>query len=125
MKNFIIKWIINTIAVAIVVKILPGITVDSFGSLIMASLLLGVIAPILRALLIFFTLPLFILTFGLIYFIINGFILYLIAGIIPGFDIASFWWALLASLIISLSVSLINWIIKDDKDKDNVIVIRR
>jgi len=123
MKSFIIKWLINTIAIAVVVKILPGLSVDSFGSLIFTSLLLGVIGPILRALLILFTLPLFILSFGLIYFIINGFILYLIAGIIPGFEIASFWWALLASLIISLLVSLINSVIKDDRS--NVIVYKR
>lgn len=123
MKNFIVKWLINTIAVAVVVKILPGIATDSFGSLILASLLLGVIGPILRAILILFTLPLFILSFGLIYFVINGFILYLIFEIVPGLEVETFWWALLASLIISILVSLINWLIKDDRK--NVIVIKR
>ncbi|MBD3168956.1 MAG: phage holin family protein [candidate division Zixibacteria bacterium] len=122
MKDFLIKWLINTVAVAIVVKILPGLYAESLGSLLLTSLVLGVLGPVLRVILIFFTLPLFILTFGLLYFIINGFILYFISGIIPGFEVSSFWMAFLASLLISLIVSVLNVFFKD---KDRVVIVKR
>ncbi len=123
MKRFLLKWFVNTIAVAFVVKILPGVYADSFGALLMTSLFLGVFGPLLRIVLIFFTLPLFILSLGLIYFIINGFILYIASVLIPGFTISSFWGAVLASLIISLMITLINWFIKDDNNP-KIIVYR-
>ena len=123
MKNFILKWLVNTIAIALVVKILPGVHCESISSLLLTSLFLGVIGPVLRSILIFFTLPLFILSFGLIYFVINGFILYLVSGIIPGFSVSSFFNAFIASLLISLIVTLINWLVKDDRK--NVIIVKR
>ena len=122
MKEFLIKWLINTVAVAIVVKILPGIHSESLGSLLLVSLVLGVLGPVLRAILILFTLPLFILTFGLLYFIINGFILYFISGIIPGFEVSSFWMAFLAALLISLIVSILNVFFKE---QNKVVIVRR
>ncbi|MBD3233454.1 MAG: phage holin family protein [candidate division Zixibacteria bacterium] len=122
MKNFVINWIVNTLAIALVVEILPWIEYDSFGALVLTSLFIGVFGPIIRAILILFTLPLFILTLGLIYFIINALILYLASAIISGFSVDSFWAALIGSLLISLVSMLINWMIRDDRDK--VIVYR-
>ena len=122
MRHFLLKWIISTISIAIVVELLPGIQFDSFTSLLLTSLFLGIIGPFLRAIMILFTLPLFLLSFGLIYFVINGIILYIASGLIPGFSVDSFWAALLASLLISLAVTLINWLIKDDRKR--VVVYR-
>ncbi len=123
MKNFVINWIVNTLAIALVVEILPWIEYDSFGALILTSLFIGVFGPIIRAILILFTLPLFVLTLGLIYFIINALILYLASAIISGFSVDSFWAALIGSLLISLVSMLINWMIRDDRNK--VVVYRR
>jgi len=47
--------------------------------------------------------------------VINGFILYTVAGLVPGFQILSFWKALLAALLISILCALINYVIKEQK----------
>jgi putative membrane protein len=123
MKAFILKWLANAVAIAIVVRLFPGIECDSVVSLLLTSLFLGFIGPVVRTILIIFTLPLFIMTLGLLYFVINGLVLYFASGLIPGFSVSSFWTALLASLVISIVVSVINFLIADDKRER--IIIRR
>ena len=55
-----------------------------------------------RPLLLLLTLPLNILTLGLFTFVIIGGLVQLTAAIVPGFHVASFWWALAFALVLSL-----------------------
>jgi len=114
MKYFFLRWLITSIAVLFVAKLLPGITVTSFGGLILAALILGIFNAFLRPLMIILTLPLTVFTFGLFIFIINGIILYLTALIVSGFDIANIWVAIIASILISIVSGIINWLAKSN-----------
>jgi putative membrane protein len=114
-KRFLIKMIITSAAVLVVVKILPWAEVSDPGALIVTALLLGIFNSILRPLLIILTLPINILSFGLFILIINGLILYLIAVLVPGFEISSFGAAVLASILISITAGTINWMIRDKR----------
>lgn len=115
-KRFIIRVLITSAAVLIVVKILPWIKVSDPGALIVTALLLGIFNSILRPLLIILTLPINILTLGLFIFIINGLILYLVAFLVPGFEISSFGAAVLASILISITAGTINWLIREKRN---------
>lgn len=114
-KRFLIRMVITSAAVLVVVKILPWVEVSDPSALIVTALLLGIFNSILRPLLIILTLPINILSFGLFIFIINGLILYLIAFLVPGFEISSFGAAVLASLLISITAGIINWMIRDKR----------
>lgn len=114
-KRFLIRLVITGAAVMVVVKILPWVEVSDPSALIVTALLLGIFNSILRPLLIILTLPINILSFGLFIFIINGLILYLIAFLVPGFEISSFGAAVLASLLISITAGTINWMIRDKR----------
>lgn len=113
--RFLIRLAITSAAVLVVVKMLPWVEVSDPSALIVTALLLGIFNSILRPLLIILTLPINILSFGLFIFIINGLILYLIAFLVPGFEISSFGAAVLASLLISITAGTINWMIRDKR----------
>jgi len=57
------------------------------------------------------TLPINILSLGLFTFVINAFLLKMVSGVIPGFDIRGFWPAILGALMISIVSWLLNALI--------------
>lgn len=76
-----------------------GETVDLFA----ASLLLGILNTFLRPLMVLLSLPLLIVTLGLFTLVINAGLLYLVHWIMGSrFEVESFGWAMLGSLIIGV-----------------------
>ena len=111
MKAFLLKWFVTAVSIFIVANIFGIIHIENFKALVLAALVLGILNAILRPVLIILTLPINILTLGLFTLMINGFLLYLVAGLVSGFEIASFWRAFLAALLISIVNALINFLI--------------
>jgi len=68
----------------------------------------GLANAVLRPLLIFFTLPLVLLTLGLFILVINALLLMLAAWAVPGFHLDGFLTAFLASLLISIVSFFLN-----------------
>jgi putative membrane protein len=108
LKEFLQRWLINTLAVFVAAKIVPGIWCDSFTTLLVTAFLLGVLNAFLRPLLVLLALPLVIITFGIFFFIINGLLLYLVAQVVKGFHIDSFWAAFWGALVITFVTLLLN-----------------
>jgi putative membrane protein len=109
MKGFLIKWLANIIALMAVVCIIPGIKVDTWQTLTIAALMLGLVNAFLRPLIILFTLPLHILSLGFFTLIVNGLLFYGVSKAIKGFgvsDLASAFWGALFFSIISFVLSL-------------------
>ncbi len=104
--NFIIKLLVTAIAVIISSYFLPGVSVESFMIAILVAAVLAFLNVIIKPVLIFFTIPLTILTLGLFLLVINALIILLTDFLVPGFEVNGFWWALLFSLILSLLVSV-------------------
>lgn len=103
MKAFLIKWLVNIIALVAVASFVPGISADKWQTVAAAALVLGLINAFLRPLIMLLTLPLNILSFGLFTFLINAFFFYLVSRIVTGFAVvdfrSAFWGALLFSFI--------------------------
>jgi len=91
--------------------LLPGVDCSSFGQLILASLLLGVLNAGVRPFLLFVALPLLVMTLGLFLIVINAFLLYFVSWLVPAFTIDSFGWALFGAFIIGLVSLVTNGII--------------
>ncbi len=108
--HILISILINTIAVLITGKILPGIHVSSFGVAILVAIVFGLINAILRPILLILTLPLNILTLGLFTFVIMGLCAYIASAIVPGFKIDNFGWAILFALIVAIINGLLSLI---------------
>jgi len=112
MKGLIIRWLISAASLLLVSHVVPGFHVQSFLYALLAALFLGILNAIVRPILIVLTLPLTIFTLGFFLLIINGFMLWLLSGLIKGIYIDSFGSAFLGALILSiigwLSSSMIN-----------------
>lgn len=92
--------------------LVPGISVDSFLVAVVAAIVLGLLNLIARPILIFFTLPITLLTLGLFIFVINAVVFALAASLVPGFAVASFMSALIGSVLISLVSTVGHWVIE-------------
>lgn len=103
MRGILIRWIVLAISVGVTASLLPGIQFDGgIWALVLVSAVLGLLLAVLRPILMLLTCPLVIVTLGLFTFVINTLILYITAWIFPqNLHIDTFWWALLASIIIS------------------------
>jgi putative membrane protein len=102
MERTLIKILLNSTIVYLLAELLPGIMLGRFFDAIVFVLVFTLIQIFIKPLIIFLTLPITLLSFGLFYFLINGICVWLTAYLLPGIMIQSFWWAVLFSLLLSL-----------------------
>ena len=100
--EIIIRALVNALAVWIAAYVLPGVKVDSFLTAVVVAVILGIANAVLKPILIVLTIPITVVTLGLFIFVINAFLILLVARLVPGFTVANFWWALGFSLVLSL-----------------------
>jgi putative membrane protein len=110
--NFIIRLVLNAVALLIVAYIVPGVHVTSFGGALLAAFILGIVNAILRPLLFILTLPLQILTLGLFTLVINGFLFWMVASFHIGLVVDGFWTAFWGALILSLISLVLSSLVK-------------
>jgi putative membrane protein len=101
-----IRWVISALAFLALPYIIPGITVASFTTALVLALFWGLLNITLKPLLVLLTLPFNILTLGIFTFVINGFLLWLLGGIIQGFMVEGFLAAFLGGLVLSVISAL-------------------
>lgn len=104
-------WILNAVALLIVAYILPGITVASFWSALIAALVLGLLNTLVKPVLVLLTLPVTIVTLGLFLLVINALVFWFAGSVLKGFQVNGFWWALLGALVYSIIAGLLSRVI--------------
>lgn len=113
MNGIIIRWLVLTFAIILTSYLLDGIQITGFFSALLAAAILGILNAFFRPILLILTLPINILSLGLFTFIINAVLLMMVSGVIPGFKIQGFWYALFGSLLISIVSWFLNSFIGD------------
>jgi putative membrane protein len=119
LRRFLITWFFNLVALWVAAALLSGIDYDGAGVLIVASLVFSLVNIFIRPLVVFFTLPLVIVTLGIALFFVNLLMLYLTSWIVNDFTIDSFWWAILATIIV-WAVNVVLEAIFDRDEPDRV-----
>ena len=94
-------WVLHATALMALAHLYNGVEVTSFGSAMMAALVIGIFNLIVRPALVVLTLPVTFFTLGLFLFVINAFMFWAAAGLLDGFWVRSFGSALLGSLLYS------------------------
>jgi putative membrane protein len=113
----ILRWILNTLALFVVVQIVPGFHADSWLTLAIAALILGLLNAIVRPILFILTFPLTVVTLGLFLIVLNGIMLELTAWLVPGFRIDSFVWACVGAIVMGLISLITHRIGQPDRDR--------
>ena len=111
LKYYGIKLLTTTFAIVFSAWLLQkGIHIGDpklLTGLIVASVLL-IINVFFKPILVAFTIPFTLATFGLFLLVINASVIMLINFLVAKFTVDSFWWALLFSVFVSLTTSLID-----------------
>src|SRR5690606_21500165 len=118
--RFIIDVLLTGLAVFLAALVLPdsAVSVAGFGWAIVAGLIISFVNATVGTVLRIFTLPLNILTLGLISFIITVLMVQLTSYFMGSkFDVANFWWAAVFALVAALIQMLLDGLFKS-KDRD-------
>lgn len=105
--QFFQRWVIVTLGVVIAAHVVPGIRYDDAVSVVVASLLLGLLNA-LRPLLAVLSLPILIFSLGLFWFVINALLFWLVGYLVKGFHVDGFWPAFFGGLVVSLVTLVFN-----------------
>jgi putative membrane protein len=103
MVGFLIRVAIVAVGLWLAAKIFSGLAFDESSTLLAAALLLGIVNAFVRPIIVILTLPVTLLTLGVFLLVINASMLALVAWILEGFTISSFWTAVGASIVVSLT----------------------
>lgn len=112
--KFILRLLLSALAVVLLANILPGVHVATFGIAVIVALVLSLLNFVVKPLLVILTLPVTIVTFGLFLLVINALIILMASGLVSGFAVDGFWWALLFSLLLSLVQSILFAFLKEE-----------
>lgn len=113
--NTILRIILTAAIVLALDHFMSGITVASFTTSVVIAVVLGLLNVFLKPILVLFSLPATILTLGLFMFVINAAIVLVCDYFIDGFVVDGFITALIFSILLSISQSILFSIFKDKK----------
>ena len=110
--RFVIRWLINAVALYLTTLIVSGVRVPNFGAALLAALVLGIVNAVIRPVALILTLPFNILTLGLFTFVVNAGMLYLVSSVTP-LRLDSFWAALLGAIVLSIVSTVLTHLVAD------------
>lgn len=102
LTQFLLHLGVMALALWVTGAIFKGVTIAGTRALLVSALMLGIANAFIRPVLVFFTLPLTILTLGLFLLVINALMIMLVAALVKGFKVSGFWTAFFASIFISV-----------------------
>lgn len=103
MIKLLVRWMLLAAALLLVAHLYSGVSVASFGTALVAALVLGLLNTLVRPLLVLLTFPVTLVTLGLFLFVINALMFWSAASVLEGFSVSGFGAALVGSVIYSLS----------------------
>jgi putative membrane protein len=121
-RNLLIRWLINTLAIYLAIRLVPGVHyIGGPMGLVIVALLFGLVNATLRPILTFLTCPLVLVTLGFFIFVINGLLLMFTAWLSTqldiGFSVDGFGAAFLAGLLISIVSLLLSFAVGEHEIK--------
>ena len=112
--RIIVNLLVTALLVFLLANFLPGVSVDGYGSSIIVVIVLTLLNIFIKPILQIISIPVTILTLGLFLFVINALIIWMCSGLVSGFHIDGFWYALLFSLVLSIVQSVVGGLLSND-----------
>ena len=116
--QFLVTWVVTAVSLLITAYIVPGLTIASVTAAAVGAIVLGLVNAIVKPILVLFTLPLTILTFGLFLLVVNAISLGLVGYFTPGFVVAGFFPAVIGSIVLSLVSGFLNQMFGGNSQED-------
>jgi len=118
-KYLFIRWIVNAIALFVVVNTVKGIDItqqgiEGFKTLAVAALVIGLVNTFIKPVILILTLPLTILTLGLFTLLVNALMFGLAGYLVKGFEVTSVIGAVIGALAFSILSFIFGLFIPDN-----------
>ena len=97
-----LNLVINAIAFYVTAYLVPGMNIKDIQVLIVVAVVWGLLTMILKPILVILTLPVNIVTLGLFTFVINAFLIMIMARWVSGFTVDNFGTAMIAAVVLAL-----------------------
>jgi len=111
--RMLLNWVLSALAVWIVSRVVPGISVSGPVAALIAALVIGFINATVGVVLKILTFPLTLVTLGLFWFVINALMLELASALLsPGFRVRGFFAAFVGAIVLSLVNMVLKWLVR-------------
>ncbi|MBD3365911.1 phage holin family protein [candidate division WWE3 bacterium] len=97
-----IQFLVNGLAVFVSGYLLPEVYIENYWIALLTAFVLGLLNLLVKPFLLFFSLPITIVTFGLFTLVIDTIVILLAAELVPGFAVNSFLSAFLFAVVLSV-----------------------
>ncbi len=111
--KYLIKVLINAVALIITANIIKGIHVESLQSAVISAFILGLVNAVIKPIMLLITLPINFLTLGLFTLVINGLMLWITSLWVQGFTIDNLFYAVLGSVALSIVSTILSFFVHD------------
>lgn len=105
-----LKWIALALAIMFTAWVIPGISISSFTTALIAAVVIALVNLVIKPILVFLTLPINVLTLGIFILVINALLFMFVAYLVPGVEIDGFWSAFLGAILLSILSIGISWL---------------
>ncbi len=108
--NLLLMWILNALALWLTALLPVGLSFEpmTFGAVIIAALILGLVNAVIRPIMVVLTLPVNILTLGLFTLVINAVVLYIVNAFSPAMQLGGFLSVVFAALVLSIISAILS-----------------
>jgi putative membrane protein len=111
-------WVSNVVALYVAAWLLSGVTYgDSWWTLLIAAAVFTVINAWVKPVVAILSIPFIVVTLGIFYFLINVLMLYATDWVVPDFEISTFWWGVLAAIIVSVVNGVLHALLPDPRER--------
>lgn len=115
LAKFLVRAVFAALGLWVASEIVPGVSVNTTGTLIIAAMLLGVVNAIVRPVVFILTLPITILTLGLFLLVVNAAMIGLVAMLLPGFTVSGLLAGCLAAIVTGIASWIGGMVLRDDR----------
>lgn len=112
MASFLLHWVVLAVALWATTQVVSGVSIAGPVTFAIAAAVLSIVNTVVRPVLTILTLPITILTLGLFYLVVNGAAFGLAAALVPGFEVRSFWAAVLGAFVTGCAAWVVGLILK-------------
>jgi putative membrane protein len=113
-----VRWTFNVAALFVAAWILSGVSYgDSWWTLLIAAIVFTLANAFVKPVLAVLSIPFIVVTLGIFYFLINVLMLYVTDWVVGDFEIKTFWWGVLAAIIVSVVNGILHMIFGDPTEQ--------
>ena len=114
MKNFVIRLLVNAVALWAAAEVVSGIRLsDDFADILIVALVFGIVNALLKPVLVVLSIPFLLVSLGLFALVLNGALLMITAALTARLDVSGLGAAILGSIVISIVTIVLGKVLEE------------